>query len=93
MKYSDFLKTKSIRFRNRGIELSRSDLGESLFDWQAKLVQWSLFKGRSALFEDCGLGKTIQQLEWARAVCNETGGDVLIFAPLAVSLQTKREGA
>ena len=92
MKYSDFLKTKSIRFQNKGIDMAGAGLSRSLFDWQSRLVQWSLFKGRSALFEDCGLGKTIQQLEWARVVCSHTGGDVLIFAPLAVSLQTKREG-
>lgn len=90
--YNDFLKTKQIRFRNKGIEISIDDLNDNLFGWQKKLVQWALFKGRSALFEDCGLGKTIQQLEWARIVCKKTSGNVLIFAPLAVSLQTKREG-
>lgn len=44
------------------------------------------------MFEDCGLGKTPQQLEWARCIYEYTGKDVLILAPLAVSLQTKREG-
>ena len=92
MDYSKFLKTKHIRFESNGIEIDIKNLNNSLFEWQKKLVQLSLFKGRSALFEDCGLGKTVQQLEWARVVCEKTDGNVLVLAPLAVSLQTKREG-
>jgi len=92
MEYNDFLKTKQIRFQNKGIKIGINDLNTNLFDWQKKLVQWALFKGRSALFEACGLGKTIQQLGWAKTICDKTDGDVLIFAPLAVSLQTKEEG-
>lgn len=37
------------------------------------------------------MGKTPQQLEWADQICSHTGGDVLILAPLAVSLQTVEE--
>lgn len=92
MNYNDFLQTKQIRFQSKGFEIDIDDLNDNLFEWQKKLVQWSLFKGRSALFEDCGLGKTIQQLEWSQIVCDKTDGNVLILAPLAVSLQTKREG-
>lgn len=33
------------------------------------------------------------QLEWARLICEHTGGNVLILAPLAVAAQTVREGA
>lgn len=33
------------------------------------------------------------QLEWAAQVCQHTGGNVLILAPLAVSHQTVREGS
>lgn len=92
MNYNDFLDTKQIRFESKGFNVELEEINDQLFDWQKKLTQWSLFKGRSALFEDCGLGKTIQQLEWARIVHEKTGGNVLILAPLAVSLQTKREG-
>lgn len=62
-----------------------------LFDFQASLVEWSLRKGRTALFEDCGLGKTPQQLVWAENVARHTNGRVLILTPLAVSAQTIRE--
>ena len=47
--------------------------------------------GKFALFEDCGLGKTIQQLEWADKVSKHTQGTVLILAPLAVISQTIEE--
>jgi hypothetical protein len=91
-KYEGFLKNKAIIDKKSGFLVSLSDLNPMLFDWQAKLVQWALVRGRAALFEDCGLGKTPQQLEWANQVFKKTGLPVLILAPLAVSEQTKREG-
>lgn len=66
-------------------------MNSNLFDWQKLIVEWAVRQGRCALFEDCGLGKTLQQLEWARQVCQHTGGSVLILTPLAVSDQTQRE--
>ena len=63
-----------------------------LFDWQKQVVEWACRTGKAALFEDCGLGKTLQQLEWAHQVCMETGGAVLILTPLAVANQTAAEG-
>ena len=75
-----------------GFNVNTEDLNSNLFDWQIEVVSWSLRKGRSALFEECGLGKTIQQLEWAFQVVRKTNKDVLIVAPLAVSRQTQREG-
>ena len=56
------------------------------------IVKCALKAGKYALFEDCGLGKTIQQLEWAQKVIEYTGDSVLILAPLAVSGQTIKEG-
>jgi hypothetical protein len=67
-------------------------LHAELKDFQAYLVAWALRLGRAAIFSDCGTGKTFMQLEWARNVHLFTGRDVLILAPLAVSLQTQREG-
>jgi DNA modification methylase len=67
-------------------------LNTSLFDWQKVVVTWAIKQGRCALFEDCGLGKTLQQLEWARHVQFYTGGMVLILCPLAVADQTMNEG-
>lgn len=64
-----------------------------LFDFQAACVKWALKRGRAALFEDTGLGKTFQQATWANEVHKHTGGNVLIVAPLCVALQTVEEAA
>jgi hypothetical protein len=58
-----------------------------LFDYQAGLVTWAIEQGRSAMFADCGLGKTPMALVWAENVVRETGGNVLILTPLAVGAQ------
>ncbi|SRR5579859_215260 len=61
--------------------------------FQRDIVRWALRRGRAALFEGTGLGKTVQQLSWARAVAHETQGRVLVFAPLGVARQTVEEEA
>lgn len=67
-------------------------LPDCLKDFQRNLCDWSLRKGRSAIFADCGLGKTLMQLTWAENVVRHTNRPVLVIAPLAVSGQTQREG-
>ncbi|WCM21398.1 hypothetical protein NDK50_08100 [Paraburkholderia bryophila] len=64
-----------------------------LFDFQAVCVKWALKRGRAALFEDTGLGKTLQQSVWAQMVYEHTGGNVIIAAPLCVAQQTVEEAA
>jgi hypothetical protein len=64
-----------------------------LFGFQRHLVDWSLRQGRSAMFADCGLGKTPMQLTWAENVRKHTGKPVLVLTPLAVSFQTEIEAA
>lgn len=92
MDYSEFLETKRMTVAPSGFDISADRLNPSLFEWQRVIVRWALRKGKAAGFEDCGLGKTGQQLEWARQVCLYTSGDVLILTPLSVAPQTKREG-
>jgi len=62
-----------------------------LYDFQTHLVEWTLRRGRAAIFADCGLGKTPMQLAWAENVARKTNKNVLIIAPLAVSQQVVRE--
>lgn len=64
-----------------------------LFDFQKSLVSHAIKMGRFALFEDCGLGKTIQELVYAQNIVQHTNHNVLLLAPLAVTAQTIREGA
>lgn len=90
MDYQKFLRKKHFYVKPTGFK--PKELNPMLFDFQKDIVRWACKKGKAALFEDCGLGKTPQQLEWGRQVHEYTGGDVLILAPLAVSKQTKREG-
>lgn len=90
--YASFIESKKIKTVECGFDVDASLLNKNLSDFQRVIVQWALKRGRAALFEDTGLGKTIQQLSWAHEVHKYSGGDVLIFAPLCVAKQTVREG-
>ena len=87
--YESFLLQKQNEIPDSGF--TPDHLNEYLFSFQHDIVKWALRKGKAALFEDTGLGKTIQQLAWADAVAKHTHGKVLILAPLAVSKQTAKE--
>lgn len=91
MNYEEFLRGKERAAGACGFEWPRERMNPRMFEWQKDIVFWALKKGRAALFEDCGNGKTIQQLEFCRAVCEHTGMPTLIVAPLTVGEQTKRE--
>ena len=88
--YTDFLAGKRIRIPPSGFMASA--INSRLFDFQRDIVKWATRKGKCAIFADCGLGKTPMQLEWANQVAGHSERPVLIFAPLAVSQQTQREG-
>lgn len=87
--YSDFVEGKKHSGAEQGFDPLW--LPDSLFDFQREMVEWSLRRGRAALFEDCGMGKTLQLLVWAANVAEHTGDRVLILSPLAVAPQTVRE--
>ena len=87
--YSDFILSKSHSGGDFGF--APIALPSYLFDFQSEMVEWALRKGRAALFEDCGLGKTPQELVWADNVVRHTNGRVLFCAPLAVAFQVARE--
>ena len=92
MKYEEFIQSKITTFKNCGFDIETENLNPMLFDFQKDIVRWALKKGRAAIFADCGLGKTPMQLEWANQICKHEGGKILILAPLAVAVQTQREG-
>ena len=91
--YEEFLKQKKQNVISSGFEVSENELNSSMFDFQKYAVKTALRKGKFALFFDCGLGKTLMQLEWAKQVSNYTEKNVLILAPLAVVDQTIKEGS
>jgi len=87
--YDSFIASKSRTVAATGFE--PREITAPLFDWQKSVVRWAIRNGRAALFEDCGLGKTVQQLEWAHQVSEHTQAPVLILTPLAVAHQTANE--
>jgi DNA modification methylase len=87
MEYADFLRSKEFSITKTGFDVELSEINPILFDFQKQIVQWAVKLGRAAIWADCGLGKTFQQLEWARIVNKKT----LILTPLAVAQQTIRE--
>ena len=90
--YKKFIESKLTCIEASGFESDKSQYNKNLFDWQRDIVHWALKKGKACLFEDCGLGKTLQQLSFAEEVYKHTGENVLILAPLAVAAQTRNEG-
>ena len=86
MKYKTFLADKLKSNKQSGF--TPTFIPDYLFDFQKQLVEWAVENGRCALFEDCGLGKTVQQLVWAENVVRHTNKPVLLVTPLAVGAQT-----
>lgn len=71
MVYTEFLSKKELLFKPVGFT-PRDEINPILYPFQRDIVLWALKKGRACLFENCGLGKTPQQLEWAKHVsCKE----------------------
>ena len=89
MNYSQFLESKAQWDGNSGFE--PVSVPDFLFDFQKSLVEWSVRKGRDAIFADCGMGKTPMQLVWADNIARKTNKPVLVLTPLAVGAQTMRE--
>jgi len=90
--YRAFLETKKTKIPESGFVVDDSELNPMLFPFQKHCVKRALKCGKYALFENTGLGKTIQQLEWAERIVGRMGGKIIIIAPLAVVGQTIEEG-
>lgn len=91
MNYKEFLENKKSKAIVSGFECDT--LNDNLFPFQEFIVKRALKHGKYAIFADCGLGKTLMQLEWANQVAKHTNKPVLILAPLAVVGQTINEGS
>lgn len=61
------------------------------FDYQRDIAKLAIRKRKFAIFADCGLGKTLMLLEFARAAHDACRGGVLITAPLMTLEQTIAE--
>lgn len=81
MDYLSFLQTKIEIARESGFDVDGGAIHPVLLPHQRAIVQWAAKGGRRALFESFGLGKSIQQLELLRLICEREDGRGLIVAP------------
>lgn len=89
--YEQFLKAKQFVIPPCGFDVPKDALSPMMKPFQADIASWAIRKGRSGVFPDTGLGKTLIQLTIADAICKQTGGNFLLLAPLAVGRQTLAE--
>jgi len=88
--YQEFLARKSMVAAPCGFD-PQLPMPPAMKQFQRDITRWACRRGKAAIFEGTGLGKTLQQLAWSRQVADYTSGQVLILAPLAVAAQTVRE--
>jgi hypothetical protein len=68
MNYKQFIASKKILAVPTGFE--PGPLPNIAYSTSNRIAStWGCRRGRAAFFEDCGLGKTPQQLAWAEQVC------------------------
>jgi hypothetical protein len=53
MDYEQFIEAKTSMAGNFGFE--PNFMPEKAFDFQRSLIEWSVLKGRAAIFADCGM--------------------------------------
>lgn len=89
MDYLKFLEQKKHTIGNFGFDANF--IPDCAFDFQKFVIEKAVKKGRSAIFLDTGLGKTLVQLSIAKNIINKTNKKVLILTPLAVGHQFIKE--
>lgn len=87
--YREFLAAKA-RWGD-GVGFEPTVMSDRMFPFQQYLTDWAVRMGRCALYEDCGLGKTLQELVWADNVRRHTGKPVVLATPLGVTFQVLTE--
>lgn len=91
--YLSFLESRRAAAPSVGFTVDLRELHPRHFGFQREAIVTSLARGRAAMFEDTGLGKSGQILEWQRQVARHTGGRTLLLTPLAVAHQFVRDEA
>jgi hypothetical protein len=88
--YGEFLSRKQRRHQSQGVDVLLDPAEQThMHEWQTRIVQWALHRGRAAVFADTGLGKSRMQVAWAHHIADRS----MILAPLSVARQTVREAA
>ncbi len=90
--YQEFLAAKAQLAPASGLQVDPAQVHPALLPHQRDAVVWAVRRGRAALFESFGLGKTIQQLEILRQILAKLGGGRgLIVCPLGVRQEFTRD--
>lgn len=89
--YEQFILGKHSVRPDSGFSLDSDQITPHAKPFQSDSIRYALRRGVCAFFWECGLGKTLAQLEWSYHVARQTEGLVLILCPLAVTGQTLRE--
>ncbi len=90
--YTEFLAAKAQLATASGLEVDPGEVHPALLAHQRDVVCWAVRRGRAALFESFGLGKTVQQLEILRLILAKLGGGRgLIVCPLGVRQEFARD--
>lgn len=89
--YDEFLASKIDIAQETGFEIDVAEINPALKPHQRDSVWWAIKGGRRALFQSFGLGKTVEQLEWARIVTAHKGGRALIIMPLGVKQEFQKD--
>ena len=87
--YLDFIQNKKHSLSEFGFDATFYP--DCAFDFQRYVIQKAVKKGRTAVFLDTGLGKTLVQLAIAKNIIDHTNKKVLILTPLAVGHQFIKE--
>lgn len=89
MEYLEFINNKKHLLGSFGFD--PNFVPDCAFDFQKFVIEKAIRKGRTAVFLDTGLGKTLVQLSIAKNIVNHTNKKVLILTPLAVGFQFIKE--
>ena len=84
MTYKEFLETKIELATESGFVVDPEKVNKVLKPHHRYVVLCALKGGRSALFENFGLGKTVQEIEFCHLAAEHSSGRALIVLPLGV---------
>lgn len=89
MEYAEFIKNKKHSLSDSGFYCNW--IPDRAFDFQRFIINKAVNRGRTGIFLDTGLGKTLIQLSIANNIVLTKNKKVLILTPLAVAFQFIKE--
>lgn len=91
MSYEQFIRSKTQHAGGDGFKAI--GLPSWMYDYQSALTEWACNRGRSAVFADCGMGKTAIELAFGEQVVKRLNKPVLLATPIAVGAQMIEEAS